>query len=209
MEKAKEFLAFPLYASAIWLLWVISLQTGSAGVLAVAAGGLSLVFAIWLLKNLSSKPVVKLAFQMIALLLVLAAVYSPSTLESASATASLSPPSGYEGPEFEAYSEVRLAQLRQEGPVFVNFTAGWCITCKVNEAVALDSPTIKQAFESHGVAYLKGDWTNEDPAITKKLTEYGRSGVPLYLLYSGADGKATVLPQLLTEDIVLQTLEKL
>ena len=146
---------------------------------------------------------------MIALLLVLAAVYSPSTLESASATASLSPSSGYEGPEFEAYSEVRLAQLRQEGPVFVNFTAGWCITCKVNEAVALDSPTIKQAFESHGVAYLKGDWTNEDPAITKKLTEYGRSGVPLYLLYSGADGKATVLPQLLTEDIVLQTLEKL
>jgi len=210
MEKLKELLAFPLYGSAIWLLWVISLQTGSAGVLAVGAGALGLVFAIWLLKNLPAGPAVKRVSQLLALLLIIGAVYSPNSLTSTTATpAQATARSGYQGPAFEGYSEQRLAQLRTEGPVFVNFTAAWCITCKVNEAVALDSTLIRQAFADHGVNYLKGDWTNEDPVISRKLEEYGRSGVPLYLMYSRNSSRAAVLPQLLTEDIVLDALESL
>ena len=88
-------------------------------------------------------------------------------------------------------------------------TAAWCITCKVNEAVALNSAETKAAFEAAGVRYFKGDWTNEDPAITAALAEYGRSGVPLYLLYSPGEERARVLPQVLTESVVLRALESL
>jgi thiol:disulfide interchange protein DsbD len=79
----------------------------------------------------------------------------------------------------------------------------------VNEAVALNRQVIKEAFDQHNVRYLKGDWTSEDPTITRKLAEYGRSGVPLYLMYASPTGTASVLPQLLTENIVLQSVEGL
>jgi thiol:disulfide interchange protein DsbD len=113
------------------------------------------------------------------------------------------------GPAWENYSPSRLADKLESGPAFVNFTAAWCITCKVNEAVALSSPAIASAFEEHGVSYLKGDWTNEDPQITEALAEYGRSGVPLYLLYEKGEKKAEVLPQILTETIVLDAIDGL
>src|SRR5690606_36980715 len=101
--------------------------------------------------------------------------------------------------------------LRAEGrPVFVNFTAAWCITCLVNERVALRSDAIAQAFADANVAYVKGDWTNRDPVITQALREFGRSGVPLYVLYPPEDDrKPIVLPQILTEDTVLQALSSL
>ena len=107
------------------------------------------------------------------------------------------------------YSVEALAAAREEGPVFVNFTAAWCITCKVNELNALDTESVQFAFKDKGITYLKGDWTNEDPGITAALQEYGRSGVPLYLLYAKDAPKATVLPQILTAGIVLDALESL
>ncbi|MCB1693635.1 MAG: thioredoxin family protein, partial [Pseudomonadales bacterium] len=103
----------------------------------------------------------------------------------------------------------KLDDWKADSPVFVNFTAAWCITCKVNEAVALDRAAVREAFEAKGVRYLKGDWTSEDPLITAKLAEYGRSGVPLYLLYRKGESRATVLPQILTESVVLSAVEKL
>ena len=107
------------------------------------------------------------------------------------------------------YSKNALAIAQQGGPVFVNFTAAWCITCKVNEINALDVDAVKLAFKDNAVTYLKGDWTNEDPAITSALQEYGRTGVPLYLLYAKGESRATVLPQILTPGIVLNALEAL
>ena len=107
------------------------------------------------------------------------------------------------------YSVEVLAAAREEGPVFVNFTAAWCITCKVNELNALDTESVQFAFKDKGITYLKGDWTNEDPGITAALQEYGRSGVPLYLLYAKDAPKAIVLPQILTAGIVLDALESL
>jgi thiol:disulfide interchange protein DsbD len=88
--------------------------------------------------------------------------------------------------------------------VFVNFTAAWCITCKVNELVAMQSDRVIRVFDENNVTYMKGDWTNEDPEITAALAEYGRNGVPLYLFFDKDEKDAQILPQILTEDIVIQ-----
>jgi thiol:disulfide interchange protein len=97
--------------------------------------------------------------------------------------------------------------LRAEGkPVFVNMTAAWCVTCLVNERVALGSDAIRQAFAARGITYLKGDWTRQDPGITAFLRDHGRDGVPLYVFFPSKDGAPKLLPQILTEGIVLGTL---
>jgi thiol:disulfide interchange protein DsbD len=115
------------------------------------------------------------------------------------------------GPKSERFSRARLdGLLAQNKPVFVNLTAAWCITCKVNERVALRSDKVADALTLGGITYLVGDWTNADPEITALLKQHGRVGVPLYLLYSGAPGtKPEILPQLLTETIVLNRLAEL
>ncbi|MBR0673176.1 thioredoxin family protein, partial [Neoroseomonas soli] len=111
------------------------------------------------------------------------------------------------GPGAEAWSESRVAALRAEGhAVFVNATAAWCITCQVNERVALRSEAVRAAFAARSVAYLKADWTGGDPAIGALLRAHGRDGVPLYLLYPAGGGAPEVLPQILTEGIVLRAL---
>jgi thiol:disulfide interchange protein DsbD len=108
-----------------------------------------------------------------------------------------------------AYSPDRLAALRAEGrPVFVNMTAAWCVTCLVNERVALSSDKVRDAFAKRNVAYLKGDWTRADPAISQFLKDHGRDGVPLYLLYPPHGGKPVVLPQVLTQTDVLDELNR-
>ncbi|MFZ5668562.1 MAG: thioredoxin family protein, partial [Pseudomonadota bacterium] len=109
---------------------------------------------------------------------------------------------------YESWSPERLAALRAEGrPVFVNFTAAWCVTCQVNDQVALSTRPVADAFARADAVYLKADWTNRDPAIAAALAEHGRVGVPLYLVY-GADGAdAVVLPQLLTEGLVIEAIE--
>jgi len=108
----------------------------------------------------------------------------------------------------EAFSRQKLDMLVAQGkPVFVNMTAAWCITCMVNERTALGTDSVQDAFRAKGITYLKGDWTNQDPEITKILEQNGRSGVPLYLLY--ANGQTTVLPQILTPAIVLDHLSLL
>ncbi|MFT5208594.1 MAG: thiol:disulfide interchange protein/DsbC/DsbD-like thiol-disulfide interchange protein [Flavobacterium sp.] len=211
MERMKELLAFPLYASAVWLAWVLSIQSGSTGVLYWGAGAVSLVFAIWLLKHLPSNLFGRLSSQFFAILLISSAVYLGYILPTIAKAASQESKSesSFTAPEWEAYSEKLLTQYRREGPVFVDFDAAWCITCKVNAAVAIDTPEVKSVFEKHHVRYLKGDWTNEDPAITRKLSEYGRSGVPLYLLYKDSENRAVVLPQILTKNIILDAVEQL
>ena len=110
---------------------------------------------------------------------------------------------------WEPFSRERLAALRASGkPVFVNFTAAWCVTCLVNERVALDSGAVRQAFAERGIVPLKGDWTSQNPQITQFLQQFGRSGVPLYLLYSGRGGEPVMLPQILTAASVLDAIGK-
>ena len=109
---------------------------------------------------------------------------------------------------WQAYSPQRLAELRNAGqPVFINVTADWCITCLVNEKVAM-SDDFYRAMEDHGITYLKGDWTHNDPQITQLLNQYQRNGVPLYLVYPRGSGSAEVLPQLLRESILIDALNR-
>jgi thiol:disulfide interchange protein DsbD len=119
------------------------------------------------------------------------------------------------GAGWEAFSAARVDELTRAGmPVFVNVTAAWCITCLVNERVALRSPAVAEAFARKGVVALKADWTRRDPAITAMLDAFGRSGVPLYLLYPAAPGGGPasapqVLPQVLTESMVVEAVDRL
>lgn len=210
MARLKEALAFPMFASLIWLLWVVSQQAGSTGVLVVMSGMLALGFALWLLR-VSRKPVPRRIAIITGVVLAAGALYLPFTLQTIGIgeEAAASSAQGGSGPVWEPYSEARLSELREEHAVFVNFTAAWCITCKVNEVVALDRVAVRQAFERRNVRYLKGDWTNEDPVITAALARYERNGVPLYLLYRQGVERAEVLPQILTESIVLDAIEGL
>ena len=109
---------------------------------------------------------------------------------------------------YEPFTAARLAALEAAGkPVFVNLTADWCVTCLINERIALDSEGVRQAFAARGIVALKGDWTNRNPEITALLQQFRRSGVPLYLLY-GSKGDPVILPQLLTAATVLDALDK-
>jgi len=113
-------------------------------------------------------------------------------------------------PKWQPYSPERLAQLRAKGqPVFINLTADWCITCLVNERTTLDTEGFYQALEQNNIAYLKGDWTDSDPEITKLLNQYQRSGVPLYLLFPSDMKEAQILPQILVKASTIDKLNNL
>jgi thiol:disulfide interchange protein len=208
MERLQQALAFPLYATVAWLVWVVSQQTGSFGVAAALAGLVLIAFAAWLhhvsrglgtwSRRVAAGAVVVLVVAAVALAPVASARPAPSP---ARATA--------EG--WEPFSPQRLDELRAAGtPVFVNVTAAWCLTCLVNERVALRSQAVTDVFARKGVVTLKADWTNRDPVITRVLGSFGRSGVPLYLLYRpGAPGGPMVLPQILSEGIVIDAVDKI
>jgi thiol:disulfide interchange protein/DsbC/DsbD-like thiol-disulfide interchange protein len=203
METLKQALAFPMFAAAAWLVWVLSVQTGSAGV-ALALGGLVLLaFGLWLRERTRGLPSARRRWGLTATSAALV-----GALYLGVATDRLAAPTLSEGEQSasaiasEPYSPERLAAARDaRRPVFVNMTAAWCITCLVNERVALSTPSVARNFSDAGVLYLKGDWTNRDPAITAYLAEHGRNGVPLYVFYP-PDGDPQVLPQILTEDMV-------
>ena len=106
-------------------------------------------------------------------------------------------------------AQPKLASLRAEGrPVFINATAAWCITCLVNDRVALSGEKLKTVFAEKNVAPLLADWTNQDPEVTQLLSAQGRPGVPLYLYFAPGAEKPEILPQILTEGVVLAALER-
>lgn len=201
MEKLKQWLAYPLYLSTVWLLWVYGRQQG-LDALALALTGLVLVgAACWLWGQLQLQQAGKVS-ALIALLLLLTALvlvwYPQPQAQSTTKT-----------DHAEVWSEQRLQQLVQNGqPVLVNMTADWCITCLVNERVALDTDSSKAAMALYKLKYLKGDWTNKDPAISNYLRQFQRDGVPLYVLYWPGQ-PPEVLPQILTPDSLRQALEQL
>lgn len=203
MLRLKQGLAFPMYAAAVWLVWVLGQQAGADGVLLVLAGTVLLGLAGWTLGVAQAGALRKAWWSgaaVVSIMATLALLPRLQALSTASAQAVTAELSAGE----KAYSAQALAELRAAGkPVFVNMTAAWCVTCLVNERVALSTAGVKQAFAAGGVTYLKGDWTNQNPEITRFLQEHGRSGVPLYVFYPAGGGQAVVLPQILTEQLVL------
>jgi thiol:disulfide interchange protein/DsbC/DsbD-like thiol-disulfide interchange protein len=204
MEILRQALAFPMYAASAWLVWVISQQAGPAGVLGTAAGLVLLGFAAWVLGTTQQAAG---RSRRIGQSAAAAAVLAALAVLSGIATAPAVPTSVAGKAGVEAFSAERLAALRAEGrPVFVNMTAAWCVTCLVNERMAISTDAVQRAFTDRQVAYLKGDWTRQDPEITHYLRENGRDGVPLYVYYPPR-GQPDVLPQILTENTLLAALK--
>jgi thiol:disulfide interchange protein DsbD len=204
MEVFKQALAFPMYGAAVWLLWVVSQEAGSDGVLITAAGGVLVGFAAWAFgAGQYAGFWARRLGQAAALIAVLVAGVALHEIGAAAAE-----PASHAAGEAEAFSPDRLAALRAQGrPVFVNMTAAWCVTCLVNERVAISTTPVRQAFAASGVVYLKGDWTRQDPAITAFLRQNGRDGVPLYAFFPSGGGQPQILPQILTESEVLRLLQ--
>ena len=201
METVKGALAFPVYATAAWLVWVLAQQVGPDGLLG-ALGGLVLVgFSAWAWERARAAGRLGSGFGRVsAALALVGALTLAAALDGQRVGAAGVRLAGIEEP----FSQARLDALRAEGrTVFVDMTAAWCITCQVNERTVLSREAVQAAFRAGAVAYLKGDWTNQNPEITRLLESHGRSGVPLYLVYQGK-GEARVLPQILTEAAVLE-----
>ncbi|MEE4377139.1 MAG: protein-disulfide reductase DsbD domain-containing protein [Candidatus Competibacteraceae bacterium] len=213
MVRFREFLAFAMYGTTVWLVWVLTLQTGPKGIAAALTGLVAIAFAAWLFSSTRESGrhgrmlgnVATVFTVVVALSLVGLPVFNTSNAKQADPTQHNK---AGQGPVWEPFSRQRLAELRAAGrPVFINFTAAWCITCLVNERVALSSARLAAVFAEKGIVYLKADWTNHDPEITQVLSEFGRSGVPLYVYYpEGVQSETILLPQLLTEAGVLKEL---
>ncbi|GAB0112836.1 protein-disulfide reductase DsbD family protein [Acidisoma sp. C75] len=191
-------LAFPIYATVLWLIWVASQQGGPSLVLAAGAGLILIAFAAW---------AGRLGGRVAQALALIAALGLVPILWEAHAAPAARPGGLALTAGAEPFSTARLAALRAAGrPAFVNLTAAWCLTCLVNDRVALDRPAVREGFRAEKVAYLVGDWTEGDPAITAFLKAHGRAGVPLYLYYPPDGRPPVVLPQILTPRLVISTI---
>jgi thiol:disulfide interchange protein DsbD len=193
----KQVLAFPMYATVVWLAWVLVMQTGSDTIVWFGAGLVLVGFGAWLLGR--SRGVFGRTAAVVAMLAGIGAAWPQAgALEPVSGAA---PAKGW-----TAYSKAGVQQAAAAGkPVFVDFTAAWCVTCQVNKKVVLETSAVRDAFAAKGVVLMRADWTRRDPAISDALAQFGRNGVPVYALY--APGKAPVLlPEILRTRIVLDAL---
>ena len=189
METLRHVLAVPMFLTALALLWVLAQQVGNNALITVIGCTLLLGLGLWVaglrqraFKSNSWIPAVLAA--VLALSIGLSQDSSPQAQRAAQA--------------YQPFDEARLSSLRQgEHAVFVYFTADWCVTCKVNEQVAINRPQTQRAFDAHGVEVMRGDWTRGDATITAFLEKHGRSGVPLYLWYVPGQAAPEVLPQVL------------
>ena len=195
MERFKEFLAFPLYLSAVWLLWVLGRQAGSDTVAAVICGVVLILFALWLLKVRNGK--LSTVFAICAVVIALLLPWQTHNNN------------GNTNQPWQPYSKQTLEQLlNNQQAVFINLTADWCITCLANEKLALSSDRFLDTLRENDITYLKGDWTNYNSEITRLLNQHQRSGVPLYLFYPEGSNTPRILPQLLTEKIVITAISQ-
>ncbi|WP_409432847.1 protein-disulfide reductase DsbD family protein [Litorimonas sp. RW-G-Af-16] len=193
MVRFKEFLAFPMFATAIWLAWVVGQQVGSYGLSALLISALLIAFGIWLWQRGTVGKAMGAAA-------IIAALILPMSLTAGAVTSTATAKA-----DTIAWSPETVASLRAEGrPVFVDFTADWCVTCKVNERLVLDTEKMRKLFKETDTAFVVADWTNKNDKIAQELASYGRAGVPLYLVYRPDQNsvKGQILPQVLTYSVV-------
>lgn len=214
MERFKQFLAFPIYLFIIWLVWVLAQQAGANAVGLVFIGAVKLAFVLWLLKL---KPASVFAKVLKWLLVVASLVIITGIATCGLKGGTMLPAQSEASQSAEAYPHVPFSRaelnnaLAGSQPVFIDMTAAWCISCKVNEKVALSTKKTTELFREKNVLFMIGDWTNRNPEITAYLQEFGRQGVPLYVYYpapvNGVRPDFKVLPQILTPGIVASYLE--
>ncbi|HQN11768.1 MAG TPA: protein-disulfide reductase DsbD family protein [Quisquiliibacterium sp.] len=229
MESFRQFLAFPMFATVAWLAWVLGQQAGVDAVLALCLGAVLVALAAWLYGRFVQSGGRRRGLALVAALVSCGAggwlVVDAAATAAAPATATaVSPAVSATGGSAEgaasgtvavpggwaAWSERAVADAVAAGrPVFVDFTAAWCVSCQVNKKLVLERASIAAQFERQGVVRLRADWTNRDAAIGAALARHGRNGVPLYLLYRPGEAAPRVLPEILTAGIVEQALEGL
>ena len=206
MQTLKQFFAFPLLLTMIWLLWVLGQQAGLEAIVFILLGLCGMAFLVWMAHAFAgrwpSHPGVLLLLGALALgacLLQLA----PSSVSAPLPTQSR------DSDRWLDFMVVDLQGLKASGPVFIDFTAAWCVSCQVNKRVALEQPEVLQAFDQAGVTLVRADWTDYNPKIADFLAKFNRSGVPLYLLYPAGAEDPIILPELLTPSLVKNYLKKL
>jgi thiol:disulfide interchange protein DsbD len=209
METLKQILAFPLLATVVWLVWVASFQAGPPAVAAILMGLVLIAFAAWIAGRWSGTGARVAAGAAVATALVLA--FRITSLDAPPPGASPRTGAAHAAFIWEPFSSARVAELRAQGrPVFVDFTAAWCVTCQVNKKVALETAEVTDKMRQLGVVAIRADWTRPDAEISRALQDFGRDGVPLYVLYSGRrEDPPRILPQILTPAIVIAALEEL
>ncbi|MCI5060905.1 MAG: thioredoxin family protein [Alphaproteobacteria bacterium] len=213
METFRQFLAFPMFITAAWLIWVLSKQVDPLSVFLTLSALIAIVFTIWLYKKSagSQQNLFTRALVLATCLFVFAVPFMSSQApQTDGAQAQTSAQQNWD----DFTSQKLESLLEGDKAVFTNMTAAWCITCKLNEKVALSTAGTKALFEERNITYLKGDWTNQNSDITGYLQKFGRSGVPLYVYYaprdpqSGERPEPVVLPQILTPGIVKKAVSK-
>jgi thiol:disulfide interchange protein DsbD len=216
MDVLKQAISVPIFATVIWLAWVLAQAYGAALLAALLSSLLLLAIAGWFLGRWPDRRWAAAVAALIVLIVVALSVTAPREL----AETPLNPPAQLSSESSAASSAVRSTwqpwsadavsrSLAAGQPVFVDFTARWCLSCQFNERVALSRPEVMQAFQAKNAALMKADWTRQDPAITQTLTALGRSGVPVYALYTPGQTDPQLLPQVLTPGIVIDALSKL
>ena len=198
LQSTRQLLAFPLYATVLWLAWVLGEIAGLGAVIRLGAVLLAAAFGLWLWQRRAHR----LIAASIAAVIVAATVawFSAGLAEPAAMK-----PASVEG-EWKAWSPTAVQEYRGQGKsVLVDFTAAWCITCQVNKVTVLNTATVRDALRANGIVALRADWTRRDPEIAQALAALGRNGVPVYALYA-ADGRVTLLPEILTTQLVVDAL---
>jgi thiol:disulfide interchange protein/DsbC/DsbD-like thiol-disulfide interchange protein len=226
MESFKQLMAFPLFATVVWLIRVFARQMGfePPGLVVVADllwGLLVIGFAFWVVIRAAhfKLKLHRSVARILALGLFVFGIYTalPNTQQVAESRARACAPNGEARPFtdaygllWESYSEERLSKILAQGrPVFLDFTAEWCITCQVNERVVFSSPEVREMIVNKNVTLMRGDWTSKNPAITSALRRFGRAGVPLNVLITSATSEPVILPNILTPGVVLDGLRGL
>ena len=211
LETLKQLLAFPLYATAVWLLWVLGQQAGVNAIALVLLAMIVFGLGAWAWAHGVRRGTAPTRAVGGALMLfAVAASLIATRIAAAPATATTSTSSGTGVQDWQPWSAATVRELRAEGrPVFIDFTAAWCLSCQVNERVALRAASVSRAFTAANVALVRADWTSRDDAITQVLASFGRSGVPLYVFYP-ADQQAApeILPTVLTPGIVVDAVAR-
>jgi thiol:disulfide interchange protein DsbD len=212
MEVLRQAVAVPIFATVIWLAWSLTSGYGSGLLVSLLCSLLLLAVAGWFLGRWPAKRWSTAVAALIVIAVIAVSVVAPKRFEAApeasAVTGSSSGAAAHGG--WEPWSAEAVFRYQAQGrPVFVDFTASWCLSCQVNERVALQQPQVQQAFKDANVALLKADWTRGDDAITQALTALGRSGVPAYALYVPGQSEPQLLPEALTPGIVTDALAKL
>jgi thiol:disulfide interchange protein len=207
----KQLLAFPLYATVIWLAWVLGAQRDNDAVVRLLLALLCVGFALWAWRIVRTGGARPWGIAGAAALIAALALAWPLFRVDADAAARASGGGRVAAadPDWQPYAPARVAELAAAGqPVFVDFTAAWCVTCQVNKRLVLNAADVRAAFARKRVALLRADWTRRDPEITRALAALGRTGVPVYVLYRPGKGPV-LLPEVLLQQTVLDALASL